>query len=464
MKPILIILLMLYTSTAFAKRIRPEIQNQIDTIAKCNELQYETVDMGSPSEQYKHYEKLRDSASIEELKTLLKNTNSVVKAYAGWALADRKYPFLSDIFAEFLATDEMVHYQRVCIGGDFHIASTLYFRIQSQGHLFEITDQDSIFFQSQIAKMDSLLLYSDKDVFVMIYALENNKANPKTYDRIKKLAEVEWNTNPLIALAKYRNKEDIPFFISQGKESFEAISYFPDEGFWNFLLSFKSEEKSLDYFIALSSFQDTAALNVLSEIYHSCTLEQITNLDKALIKNYCPLYKDMILKIWEEKKTIDYTITQKFIAQNPEKASESFVKGLLSDDKFNLIEIDYNYGTDELILPLMLQTIAIHDAEKLITICNKNVLSADFLELKPFLDCIESNHLSKTTDNLLSRLRVNTTKYDIFHIANTLLSFKYSETNISLKEIMQQRKSIWDSGTWSESIRELLEKHGIGIE
>lgn len=237
MKPILIILLMLYTSTAFAKKIRPEIQNQVDTIAKCNELQYETVGMGAASEQYKHYEKLRDSASIEELKTLLKNKNSVVKAYSGWALADRKYPFLSDIFAEFLATDEMVHYQRVCIGGDFHIASTLYFRIQSQGHLFEITDQDSIFFQSQIAKMDSLLLYSDKDVFVMTYALENNKANPKTYDRIKKLAEVEWNTDALLALAQYRKKEDIPFFISQGKESFEAISYFHDKGFREFLLS-----------------------------------------------------------------------------------------------------------------------------------------------------------------------------------------------------------------------------------
>ncbi len=464
MKPILIIIFMLFSSSVFAEEIRAELQNQVDTIAKCNELQYKTVGMGAASEQYKHYEKLRDSASIEELLTLLKNINSVVKAYAGWALADRKYPFLNDIFAEFLATDEIVHYQRVCIGGDFHIASTLYFRIRSQGHLFEITDQDSIFFQSQISKMDSLLLYSDKDIFVKTYALENNKANQKTYERIKKLAEVEWNTDALIALAQYRKKEDIPFFISQGKESFEAISYFPDKGFWDFLLSFKSTEKSLDYFIALSRFQDEAALDVLKEICPSCTLEQITKLDKALIKNYCPLYKDLILKIWEEKKTIDYTITQKFIAQNPEKASESFVKGLLTAEKFNLIEIDYNYGTDELILPLMLQTIAIHDSEKLIPICNKNVLSADFLELKPFLDCIESNHLSQTTDNLLSRLRVNTTKYDIFHIAKTLLSFKNSETNMSLKEIMQQRKSIWDSGTWSESIHELLDKHGIGIE
>ncbi len=202
----------------------------------------------------------------------------------------------------------------------------------------------------------------------------------------------------------------------------------------------------------------------MSEIYPSCTLEQITKLDEALIKNYCPLYKDLIIKIWEEKKTIDYTITKKFIAQNPEKASESFVKGLLSDDKFNLIEIDYNYGTDELILPLMLQSIAIHDAEKLITICNKNVLSADFLELKPFLDCIESNYLSQITDNLLSRLRVNTSKYDIFHISKTLLSFKNPETDKRVKEILQLRKSNWDNGNWSDSIHELLEKHGLGIE
>ncbi len=464
MKHFTLLILTIWTFQVSGQNIRSEIKNIVQKIEKYNELESEHVGYaGITTDQYRNFEKLRDKATIDELLELLKHRNSVVKGYSGWALADKMYSNLADILAEFLRTGEAATTQHGCIISKGDLATEFYNRVYYQ-HFNNLSVNDSLFFQSQILQLDSVILYLNKDTRLLYTALENNNGNPKTYDRIKVLAEKKNNSKALVALSKYEKQIDIPYLIRQGKTAFLAISVFPDNAFWNFLLDYQTKEKSLDYFLAVSSFKNEPAIKILNDIYSSCDSAQLNELDEALIKNYCALYQDLILKIWEEYKTIDLTITQRLISDCPEKSSKSFAKGLLTDKHFNLLQLDYNYGTDGSILPLMLQTISKYDNDLMLSICNKNIHTAQFTNLEPFLDFIKANKVSQTTSSLLQRLQEKNQAFEIFHMTETLLSFNNSETNKTLSEILISNQKDWDWGNWSEHFRTLFKAHDIKID
>lgn len=465
MKQILVIILTFFAFQVSGQKLRHEIKNLVQDIEKYNELESEHVGYaGVTTDQYRNFEKLRDKATIEELIQLLEYKNSVVKGYASWALADKMYPKLADILAEFLRTGEMATTQHGCIVSEGDLATEFYNRVFYQHFYRKLNLTDSLFFQNQIQQLDSVILYSNIDTWLLKTALSNNNGNIKTYARIRELAEKKNNSKALVALAKYKKQSDIQFLIKQGEVAFLAISVFPDSSFWNFLLGYQIKVKSLDYFLAVSSFRNESALDVLNEIYKSCDSIQINELDEALIKNYCTLYQDLILKIWEEHKTIDLTITQKLISDCPKKSSKSFAQGLISDKGFNLLQIDYNYGTDGSILPLMLQTISKHDNDLMLSICNKNILTAQFTNLEPFLNFIKSNNISQTTSSLLQRLEEKNQAFEIFHMTETLLSFNNPETNKTLTQILILNQKDWDWGNWSEHFRKLFKANDIKID
>lgn len=465
MKQILLITLTFFAFQVSGQKLRPAIKNLVQDIEKYNELESEHVGYaGVTTDQYRNFEKLRDKASIEELLQLLEYKNSVVKGYTSWALADKMYPRLADILDEFLKTGETATTQHGCIVSNGDLATEFYNRVYYQHFHHKLPLKDSLFFQSQIIQLDSVILYSKKDTRLLYTALSNNNGNLKTYNRIRELAENKNNSKALVALAKYERQSDIPFLIKQEKVAFLAISVFPDSAFWNFLLGYQLNEKSLDYFLAVSSFRNESALGVLKEIYKSCDSIQVNELDEALIKNYCFLYQDLILKIWEEHKTINLTITQRLISECPEKCSKSFAKGLISDKRFNLLQFDYNYGTEGSILPLMLQTISKHNNDLMFSICNQNILTAQFTNLEPFLDFIKANNVSQTTSSLLQRLKEKNQAFEIFHMTETLLSFNNSETNRTLTEILISNQKDWDWGNWSEHFRKIFKANDIKID
>ena len=224
---------------------------------------------------------------------------------------------------------ETVSTQNGCIGSQDELASEFYYRVYYQNYSNELSVSDSIFFLNQIQKMDSVILYFDNETTLLNIALKNNNGNENTYKRIRQLAERE-NILALAALAQYKKQDDIPFLIHFGEKSFLAISYFPDNAFEDLLLQYKNTNKSLEYFLAISSYRNVFALSLLKKIYQYCDSVQINLLDEALVKNYSPQYQDLILEIWEKYKTIDYTITQKLLLDCPTKSSASFAKGLMS--------------------------------------------------------------------------------------------------------------------------------------
>ncbi len=456
---------MLFCSyTLSGQEIRPEIKAIVQKLEQFNVLHSQQVGTsGRTTEIYKLFEELRDKASIEELLALIEYKNSAVKAYASWALLDNRYPDLSNIFSTFLKQRYSVITGYGCRVSESEISTGLYYRLLNQKINSNSSENDSLYFQIQLERMDSVILYSNIETSLKYEALINNKGNAKTYYRIRELAAEPNNIPGLVALAEYKDRDDIQFLMDHGTNSFSAISVFPDSAFWNFILSYKSTERSYDYFLAVSSFKNVSALEVMTEIYLTCDTLQINYLDKALIQNYCSLYQDLILKIWEEHKTIDFSVANKLSVECPEKASKSFAKGLLIDKDINLLQFNQYHRIDELIL-FMLQTISKHNDDLLLSICCKNVLTAKSVHLVPFIEVIIAKQFSQSIPNMLYRLRGDNQAIEIFHLSKTLLSFKNKETNLELQEILKNNQQFWDWGNWSESFRHLFKEYSIEIE
>ena len=459
------IILFTFLTIQLGAKISPEIYSIVQNIAQYNQLESENVGIsGETTIQYRNFIKLRDNATIDELLELLKHENSVVKGYSSWALADRMYPRLVDIFDEFMVNGYSAKAQNGCIVSNENLAKELYYRVVNQHFHNKLSVNDSLFFQIQIQKLDSVILYGSNDGYLVHRVLSTNHSNSKNYDRIRYLAATNKRDYYLVALAEYQNPDDISFLMQQDRNAFLAISVFPNPKFWNFLLGYSSKEKSLNYFLAVSSFKNSSALELLNELYKSCNSEQINNLDKALIKNYCKLYQDLILKIWENNKTIDYTITQSLITDCPEKASLSFSRGLLNDCEFNFLELDSNYGTKGSILQLMIENIINYNPSLLNEICIKNIKDSKFMELSTILNVVEQRQITKATQAILERLNKRNYPFEIFQLTETLLSFDNTEANMQLVEILKSKRNDWDEGNWSEGFRKLFKENNLEIE
>jgi hypothetical protein len=447
-----------------SEAIRPEIQDIVQQIVKYNKLDSESVGMaGDTTEQFWNFIMLRDNASFDELLQLTKHNNSVVKGYACWALADNKYPSIYEIIIPFIETGETVVCQNCDIVMTIQLSSVLYYRVYNQNFYNNLSIIDSLFFVSQIQKIDSVILFSNKAITLLDIALKHNSANPDTYNRVKFLASRK-NKQAIAALALYEKKSDIPFIIEQGENSFLAISSFPDKEFWTFLLKYEYTNRTLDYFMAIASFKNEDALKLLLKIYSNCNTAQVESLDESLIKNYCNIYQDLILKIWQLSNTIDLNMTKSLIRDCPDKSSQLFAKGLLNSNQYNFLEIDGNYGTKDSIMPLMLGTIAKYNKELLLEICKKNIETESYMNLVSVLDIVVKNNFVEVQQNILNRLTKKTYPFEMFQLARALISFKDSESDLKLLKILKEKRSVWDSGNWSNRFKALLSNNKLEID
>jgi hypothetical protein len=408
-----------------------------------------------------NFVKQMESFTIPELLSLLNHKNSVVKGYASWALADRKYTKLYEILNVFLKSGETVSSKSADQINQNDLSAEFYSRVYYQNIYNKLTSSDSVFFCRSVEKMDSLILFSSLKTDLINVVLEHNNAKPSTYNRVKELAVEKNVPSAIVALAEYKQQKDIPTIISFGERSFSAISVFPDQAFWNLLLSYRDKIRTQEYFQAISSYKTKNSNEVLNEIYSSCDSIQINHLDEALIKNYNFIYQDLILKIWANYKTIDLTGTKKLLSDCPEKASLPFSIGLSNKKRYNLLELDYNYGTADSILPLMIENVAYYQKAKILEICKNNIQVTSFMDLVAFLNFVKKNKITGTIETLLSRLKTKNYPFDIFEITETLLSFKNSDVNKELKTILTNNRNVWDSGNWSESFQTLLKENNI---
>ncbi|NNT72356.1 hypothetical protein HKT18_09035 [Flavobacterium sp. IMCC34852] len=465
MKNIALLILTVYSFQVSAQKIRPEIKNLVQKIEKYNELQSEHVGIGGQTtDQYRNFEKLKNKATINELLELLNHKNSVVKGYTSWALADKKYPKLSNIFTEFLRTGETATTQDGCIVSTDELAREFYHRVLYQHFENKLTEQDSLFFQSQIKQLDSVILYGKHKTDLMSKALENNNGNPKTYERIKYFALNEKNIEAIEALAIYQRKEDIPEFKKLGELAFSAIAKFPDDEFWDFLLSYNLKFESDSYMLAVSAYKTEKSAEVLTNILKTIDKKSIAYLSEVITKNYCTHYQSLILYIWENYKMIDLRATKLIIKDIPEKASISFAKGLLSSQDYRLLEFDNDYGDSEMILPLIFENIKKYQNDKILNICKLNINSTKFIKLGLFLTFIKDNKLTETNNEILNRLEQKNIPFEVFHLTETILSFKNPNDTEKIINLLRANQKDWDRGNWSEHFRNLFKEYAISFD
>lgn len=416
------------------------------------------------SEQYRNFEELRNQSTIDELLELVQHKNSVVKGYSSWALADKMYPNLATILAGFIQTGETATIQSGCLVFTDNLASVLYHRVFYQHVHDPLSEEDSLNYQTYIQRLDSVVIYSNTKTSLLGDALSNNNGNPQTYDRIRELAFNRKNSNAIEALGVYQRKEDVDDFKRLKKHSFPAIAKFPNTAFWEFLLSFKDEKSSLQYLMALSAFKTRESALELRELSQSMNGADIRTLSEAIIKNYCVHYQDLILSIWEQYGLIDFRATTQVSYDIPEKSAKSFSTGLLSNTEFHFVQYNYDYGTSDKILPLMLDQIRVYAPDSIVSICKQHILTADFMFLGSFLKFSKDNLLTETSDEILNRLQQKNRTYEDFHLAETLLSFKNPAHEEEVVTTLRAKQQDWDWGNWSDHFRKLFREHNIEFD
>lgn len=294
---------------------RPSISLKalIADIAKENVLMGGAVGIdGGRPEQWNRFDLLRAKATDQELIALTDDTNAVVRCYAFQALAEKNYIDVYPIVICHLSDTAKVHTLNGCLigskkAGDFMLEE-VYSKCGQDGNRHLNTNQR--------AMVDSLLIYgNDNRLDTRNMVLSRIEPLQRYYIGVRRLATVEKNTAAVVALSKYRKKNDIPvikeFLNDPGGQKlvFAAVKNFPDPSFYPYLeKALKDEIKNdnendvQELYYAIVQYKNKASRELLkfalSEakdmkyIYHSDYLSQ------ALREYPAPIYEGLVKPIY----------------------------------------------------------------------------------------------------------------------------------------------------------------------
>ncbi|MBT8221325.1 MAG: hypothetical protein KJP00_15975 [Bacteroidia bacterium] len=94
-----------------------QIDELVNTIADNGSLGFDR------DEQYRHFEKMNELASLDQLIKLVDHKSPAVRGYSFWALAKRHYPDLESIFIAHMDDNELVLQRNGCMKGQESVIS-----------------------------------------------------------------------------------------------------------------------------------------------------------------------------------------------------------------------------------------------------------------------------------------------------------------------------------------------------
>lgn len=99
----------------------------ISYLRSYNELEYKHLGItGRESDLYKQYEWMSEHTSIEELIDLVHDSNTVVSCYAGWALIDKNYEKLFEIYKYYIDNGKSILTHSGCIAMPLNTSTIFY--------------------------------------------------------------------------------------------------------------------------------------------------------------------------------------------------------------------------------------------------------------------------------------------------------------------------------------------------
>lgn len=216
MKKLLTIIFILTISLCFSQTK----EQLIDSIIKVNRVESDCVGYGCMvSPQYKRFEKLKSKISDMELIELSKHENPTIRTYASIELIQSSKGNVPELLSAELQKNEMVETFEGCIMGIDPVSSMIYheywnkIRIEAsnKGNNYEreLAMKKKLETDFVMEKLDSIIIYSDKEVYWLLYSrtFENRKHKDKYLQRIQELAFNKNNSYAFEYLKKHYQSE-----------------------------------------------------------------------------------------------------------------------------------------------------------------------------------------------------------------------------------------------------------------
>jgi len=199
MKKLLTIIFSLTISLCFSQTK----EQLIDSIIKVNRVESDCVGIGCMvSTQYARFQKLKKKLSEKELIELSKHKNPTIRAYASIELIQSDKGNVPELLSTELRKNETVETFEGCIMDVEPISSIIYheywnkIRIEASGKIKGNNYEQDLAMQKTLAtdltmeKLDSVIIYSDKEVYWLLYnrTFENRKYKDSYLPRIEELA------------------------------------------------------------------------------------------------------------------------------------------------------------------------------------------------------------------------------------------------------------------------------------
>ena len=216
--------------------LRPAIQKLVNSIAKTNVVMGSAVgEAGSRPAQWDEYINLTKAATSKELIELTDNASGVVRCYAFQALANRKDKNIFNILLSHLNDTARIETLFGCTGGTIMVGD--YFVDVVTPGLVDPESQKRD--DAEKSVLDSILLF-DKHINLVAKSQVLNKLSPlkKFYQRVREITVSENTPEAILALAKYKNKNDVSIiarFLKDESLQFwgiQAAREFPDKTFY----------------------------------------------------------------------------------------------------------------------------------------------------------------------------------------------------------------------------------------
>ena len=186
--------------------------------------------------QYRRFEMLKAVSSTKRLERFYKyHPSPAVRCYAFWALSERDNVDQFELIKSGLSDDRTVSTMFGCFVGRTTVSD------------FIIDNSHGLLSQQDSLTLDSLILFSNKNLETQKFLLLSIEPNSNYYDRIKELTNNEDVPSAIIGLAKFQKISDIDLIKQELSDSLKdpyypllAVKSFPDKSFIPDLLNIQN--------------------------------------------------------------------------------------------------------------------------------------------------------------------------------------------------------------------------------
>ena len=475
MKRVLLFILLLSSLLSFSQDQYSDSQTSKPVLELVKQIAEENVLMdsavggaGMRPKQYDRFEKLKNKATLKELRALTNHPNGVVRCYAlqGLILNKENSDTIFSIIKKHLNDDEIIETFSGCIMEDQLVSDVF---LGYTRYPLTYVNEKPILSEKQTKDLDSLIIYNgNKRSWYRHLAIYKLAATPQNYPIVKSIAMNEGFESALVKLSEYHREEDLDFLYNQydslNSKNYMAVYYeiaanyahpkffpllsgaFKDQFDNNFLDRYEKAK----LYDAVASYKNNASLELLS-----IPFTDIKDADKrrihlnyteeAIIKYNDKIYDDLLWKLWKEYDILSHNGYAYLKNLYPEKIFTLSVENLKQqgdshiDSGLMTIILNDIYKKE----PKFTHSLVINGIEEDTT--NKFFVYLDFAESKK--DYVPS---------MLKRLEREADHYRYMSIVRVLIGFNDSKIN---RKILKIKKS--NPNMDNIELDNLLDEHGI---